>query len=99
MTRIASSCRARRCLPRSGRAIRPALRDDTVGAARRFPAIHNGAVPQPGFLFLKPGFVFSGDPMAVETFLAAEERQRLLAQFAEIAALAGGLAHEIKNPL
>ena len=37
--------------------------------------------------------------MAVETFLAAEERQRLLAQFAEIAALAGGLAHEIKNPL
>jgi signal transduction histidine kinase len=37
--------------------------------------------------------------MAVETLLAAEERQRLLAQFAEIAALAGGLAHEIKNPL
>jgi signal transduction histidine kinase len=37
--------------------------------------------------------------MAVETFLAADERQRLVAQFAEIAALAGGLAHEIKNPL
>ena len=28
-----------------------------------------------------------------------EERQRLLAQYAEIATLAGGLAHEIKNPL
>ncbi len=27
------------------------------------------------------------------------ERQRLLAQYAEIATLAGGLAHEIKNPL
>lgn len=27
------------------------------------------------------------------------ERQRLLAQYAEIASLAGGLAHEIKNPL
>lgn len=27
------------------------------------------------------------------------ERQRLLAQYAEIAAMAGGLAHEIKNPL
>src|SRR5438876_8523920 len=37
--------------------------------------------------------------MAVETLLAADERQRLVAQFAEIAALAGGLAHEIKNPL
>jgi two-component system, NtrC family, sensor histidine kinase HydH len=37
--------------------------------------------------------------MAVETLLAAEERQRLLAQFSEIAVLAGGLAHEIKNPL
>lgn len=37
--------------------------------------------------------------MAVETLLSADERQRLVAQFAEIAALAGGLAHEIKNPL
>lgn len=37
--------------------------------------------------------------MAVETILADEERQRLLAQYAEIAALAGGLAHEIRNPL
>src|SRR5262245_37137879 len=37
--------------------------------------------------------------MAVETLLAEEERQRLIARFAEIAALAGGLAHEIKNPL
>src|SRR5258708_28106812 len=37
--------------------------------------------------------------MAVDTLLAADERQRLVAQFAEIAALAGGLAHEIKNPL
>jgi signal transduction histidine kinase len=37
--------------------------------------------------------------MAVETLLAEDERQRLVAQFAEIAALAGGLAHEIRNPL
>jgi signal transduction histidine kinase len=37
--------------------------------------------------------------MAVETLLAEDERQRLIARFAEIAALAGGLAHEIKNPL
>jgi two-component system sensor histidine kinase HydH len=37
--------------------------------------------------------------MPVETLLAADERERLVAQFAEIAALAGGLAHEIKNPL
>lgn len=37
--------------------------------------------------------------MAVEMMLADEERQRLLAQYAEIAALAGGLAHEIRNPL
>jgi len=28
-----------------------------------------------------------------------EERQRLLAQYSEIATLAGGLAHEIRNPL
>ena len=28
-----------------------------------------------------------------------QERQRLLAQYAEIATLAGGLAHEIRNPL
>jgi signal transduction histidine kinase len=37
--------------------------------------------------------------MAVETLLAPDERQRLLAQYAEIATLAGGLAHEIRNPL
>lgn len=37
--------------------------------------------------------------MSVETLLAPDERQRLLAQYAEIAALAGGLAHEIRNPL
>ena len=37
--------------------------------------------------------------MSVETVLPADERQRLLAQYVEIAALAGGLAHEIKNPL
>ena len=28
-----------------------------------------------------------------------DERQRLQRQYAEIATLAGGLAHEIKNPL
>lgn len=37
--------------------------------------------------------------MVVESYLEDEERQRLLAQYAEIATLAGGLAHEIKNPL
>jgi two-component system sensor histidine kinase HydH len=31
--------------------------------------------------------------------LSAVERQQLLRQYAEIASLAGGLAHEIKNPL
>lgn len=37
--------------------------------------------------------------MVVESYLHDEERQRLKRQYAEIAALAGGLAHEIKNPL
>ena len=37
--------------------------------------------------------------MLVEPYLNETERQRLLAQYAEIATLAGGLAHEIKNPL
>lgn len=37
--------------------------------------------------------------MAIDSYLQEEERQRLLAQYAEIATLAGGLAHEIKNPL
>lgn len=37
--------------------------------------------------------------MADNPPLSNEERQRLQAQTAEIAALAGGLAHEIKNPL
>lgn len=37
--------------------------------------------------------------MTVESYLANEERQRLQSQYAEIATLAGGLAHEIKNPL
>jgi len=37
--------------------------------------------------------------MSVESLLAPDERQRLLAQYAEIAALAGGLAHEVRNPL
>jgi len=35
----------------------------------------------------------------VEPYLHDEERQQLRRQYAEIAALAGGLAHEIKNPL
>lgn len=37
--------------------------------------------------------------MANEVVLDPEERQRLQARYAEIATLAGGLAHEIKNPL
>ena len=37
--------------------------------------------------------------MAVEPYLEDHERERLQAQYAEIATLAGGLAHEIKNPL
>lgn len=37
--------------------------------------------------------------MSVESVLDAGERQRLIADYAQIAALAGGLAHEIKNPL
>jgi signal transduction histidine kinase len=37
--------------------------------------------------------------MAVETLIAEDERQRLISQYAEIAALAGALAHEIRNPL
>ncbi len=37
--------------------------------------------------------------MVVESYLEDQERQRLQAQYAEIASLAGGLAHEIKNPL
>jgi len=37
--------------------------------------------------------------MVVESSLEDPERKRLLAQYAEIATLAGGLAHEIKNPL
>ena len=32
-------------------------------------------------------------------YFESDERQRLLRQYAEIATLAGGLAHEIKNPL
>jgi two-component system, NtrC family, sensor histidine kinase HydH len=36
--------------------------------------------------------------VAIDSYLE-QERQRLLAQYAEIAQLAGGLAHEIKNPL
>ena len=37
--------------------------------------------------------------MVVESSLGNQERQHLLDQYAEIATLAGGLAHEIKNPL
>ncbi len=37
--------------------------------------------------------------MTAKSDLENEERQRLLDQYAEIARLAGGLAHEIKNPL
>jgi signal transduction histidine kinase len=43
--------------------------------------------------------VQAGDIMAADSVLAEDERQRLVEQFAEIAALAGGLAHEIKNPI
>lgn len=58
---------------------------------------------QPGCRFDRPHpfesccAVTGADPMS-EPFSEAE-RQRLLAQYAEIASLAGGLAHEIKNPL
>jgi signal transduction histidine kinase len=34
-----------------------------------------------------------------DSFVEDDERQRLLAQYSEIATLAGGLAHEIRNPL
>lgn len=37
--------------------------------------------------------------MSAENALGNKERERLLAQYAEIATLAGGLAHEIRNPL
>jgi len=37
--------------------------------------------------------------MAVDVMPPPNEQERLLAQYLEIAALAGGLAHEIKNPL
>lgn len=37
--------------------------------------------------------------MLVQSYLEEQERQRLQAQYSEIATLAGGLAHEIKNPL
>ncbi len=37
--------------------------------------------------------------MSVGSSLGEQERQRYQAQYAEIASLAGGLAHEIKNPL
>ncbi|MGE3313540.1 MAG: PAS domain-containing sensor histidine kinase [Planctomycetaceae bacterium] len=37
--------------------------------------------------------------MALDSYLDDEERRQLRRQFSEIAELAGGLAHEIKNPL
>ncbi len=47
---------------------------------------------------LKPDNEDSGEMMS-DNSLGGAERQRLLEQYAEIATLAGGLAHEIKNPL
>lgn len=41
----------------------------------------------------------AGDAMAVGSHLGDTERERLQARYAEIASLAGGLAHEIRNPL
>lgn len=37
--------------------------------------------------------------MGVDTYLEDQERKRLQDRYAEIASLAGGLAHEIRNPL
>lgn len=47
-----------------------------------------------------PGNLAPGNlSMSDEQQLSGSERQQLLRQYAEIASLAGGLAHEIKNPL
>jgi signal transduction histidine kinase len=43
--------------------------------------------------------VIGRDAMPSEQILGSDERQRFEAQSAEIATLAGGLAHEIRNPL